>query len=128
MNKPFITATAFAALLAFGASGAFAQQAAPKVEAPAIQKVAPVDSGKAAGSGKANVGKAETGKTATKVSDGKVKREQTNSCGTIKDKAAHDACMKSHAANSKAAKAKDQTAKTPAKAAPDVKTAPRVGG
>lgn len=117
MNKPFITATAFAALLAFGASGAFAQQAAPKVEAPAIQKVAPVDSGKAA-----------TGKSATKTSDSKVKREQANSCGTIKDKAAHDACLKANATNKKAGKAKDQTAKTPAKAAPDVKTAPRVGG
>ena len=111
MSKSFLTATALVALIGFGATAAFAQQSAPALQAPAISKSAPVATGK------------DSGKTV----DSKVKRDAAATCGTIKDKAAHDACMTS--------KAKNKTAKTPAvksdqkAATPDkTKAAPRVGG
>ncbi len=127
MSKSFLTATALVALLGFGATSAMAQQAAPTLNAPAVEKAAPVQSGKSAtGTVKSD------SKAATKTTDSKAKRNSANACATIKDKAAHDSCMKSHAA-SKASK--NQSSKTPA-AAPAGKTvtpapvtpAPKVGG
>jgi len=120
MTKSFLTATAIAALLGFGATAAVAQQNSPVLNAPAIEKAAPAQSGKAA----SGTVQHKSGSTAAvKTSDQKAKRNAAAACGTIKDKAAHDACMTSHA--------KNQSAKTPAKAAtPDKSktTTPRVGG
>ena len=120
MTKSFLTATVIAALLGFGATAAVAQQNSPVLNAPAIEKAAPAQSGKAA----SGTVQHKSGSTAAvKTSDQKAKRNAAAACGTIKDKAAHDACMTSHA--------KNQSAKTPAKAAtPDKSktTTPRVGG
>lgn len=116
MSKSFLTATALVALLGFGASAAIAQQSAPVLQAPAIQKSAPVAAGK------------DSGKTVgSKAVDGKVRRDAVTTCGTIKDKAAHEACMTSRVKNKTA---KTPAAKTDQKAAtPDkTKAAPRVGG
>lgn len=111
MSKSFLTATALVALLGFGASAAIAQQSAPVLQAPAIQKSAPV----------------ATGKDSGKAVDSKVRRDAVTTCGTIKDKAAHEACMTSRVKNKTA---KTPAAKTDQKAAtPDkTKAAPRVGG
>ena len=116
MSKSFLTTTALVALLGFGANAAVAQQSAPVLQAPAITKSAPAVTGKDAGKAVDN-----------KAVDSKVKRDAAATCGTIKDKAAHDACMTS--------RAKNQTSKTPAvksdqkSATPDkAKVAPRVGG
>lgn len=120
MSKSFLTATALVALLGFGASAAMAQQTAPTLNAPAIEKAAPVQSGKSATGTVQN-------KSAVKTTDSKAKSSSAASCATIKDKAAHDACMKSHASNKAS---KNQSAKTPA-AVPAGKTAtpaPKVGG
>lgn len=149
MTKSFLTATAFAALIGFAASGAMAQQSAPSLDAPAIQKSAPVESGKSgAASGtvqnksgttmKQGVTAPVDGKTkrdaaAAKPTDRKANRDSAQACATIKDKAAHDACLNAHAKNDGA---KNQPAKTPAAgsvgqkaATPDkTKAAPRVGG
>lgn len=144
MTKSFITATAFAALIGFATSGAMAQQSAPSLGAPAIQKSAPVESGKSgAASGTVQNksgtpmnqgatapvdGKAKRDATAVKPADRKVNREAAQACTTIKDKAAHDACLNAHAKNQPAkaptAGKVDQKAATPEK----VKPAPRVGG
>ena len=121
MSKSFLTATALVALLGFGATAAMAQQSAPTLNAPAVEKAAPVQSGKSANGTVQN-------KSAVKTTDSKAKRDSAaGACGTIKDKAAHEACMKSHASNKAA---KGQSAKTPA-ATPAGKTAtpaPKVGG
>ena len=123
MTKSFLTATAIVALLGFGATAAVAQQSAPTLNAPAIEKAAPVQSGKSAtGTMQHKSGNA----AAVKTSDQKAKRDSAAACGTIKDKAAQDACVNAHA--------KNQSAKTPAanqKAATPDKSkaaAPRVGG
>jgi hypothetical protein len=150
MTKSFLTATAFAALIGFAASGAMAQQSAPSLDAPAIQKSAPVESGKSAapstvqkapgtvqnksgttmkqGATAPVDGKSKRDAAAVKPADSKAKSEAAQACATIKDKAAQDACLN--------AQAKNQPAKTPAagqvdqKAATPEKTkpAPRVGG
>ena len=121
MSKSFLTATALVALLGFGAPAAMAQQTAPTLNAPAVEKAAPVQSGKSASGTVQN-------KSAVKTTDSKAKRDSAAaSCKTIKDKAAHDACMTSHASNKAS---KNQSAKTPA-AVPAGKTAtpaPKVGG
>ena len=123
MSKSFLTATALVALLGFGATAAMAQQSAPTLTAPAIEKAAPVQSGKSA----SGTMKSDS-KSAVKTTDSKAKRDAAAACGTIKDKAAHDACVKSHASGK--ATSKSQSAKTPA-ATPAGKTvtpAPKVGG
>lgn len=145
MTKSFITATAFAALIGFAASGAMAQQSAPSLDAPAIQKSAPVESGKSgAASGTVQNksgttmkqgatapldGKAKRDAAAVKPADSKAKREAAQTCGTIKDKAAHDACLNAHAKNqptkTPAAGTVNQKAAAPEKAKP---VTPRVGG
>lgn len=124
MSKSFLTATALVALLGFGATAAMAQQSAPTLNAPAIEKAAPVQSGKSASGTVQN-------KSAVKTTDSKAKRDSAAACGTIKDKAAHDACMKSHASGKAS---KSQSAKTPAAtpavppAGKTVTPAPKVGG
>lgn len=130
MTKSFLTATALVALLGFGATGALAQQTAPKLDTPVIQKSAPIDSGKV-DSGKAasgvvkdkskattpnNVGTAKPAASTTKSS--------AASCTGIKDKTAHDACMKSRAKSSKAPAA-NQKATAPKDTKPMVAPAPR---
>lgn len=144
MNKSFLTATVFAALIGFAASGAMAQQSAPALDAPAIQKSAPVESGKS-GAAPGTVqnksgstmkqgatapldGKAKRDAATVKPADRKASREAAQACATIKDKAAHDACLNANAKNqpakTPAAGKVDQKAATPEK----VKPAPRVGG
>lgn len=119
MTKSFLTATALVALLGFGATAAVAQQSAPSLNAPAIEKAAPVQSGKSA----TGTVQHKSGNTAAvKTSDSKAKRDAAAACGTVKDKAAHDACMTSHAKNK--TPAVNQKAATPDKS----KAAPRVGG
>ncbi len=144
MTKSFLTATAFAALIGFAASGATAQQSAPPLEAPAIQKSAPVEPGKSAAPGTVQNkpgstmkqgatapvdGKAKRDAAAAKPADRKAKRAAAQACATIKDKAAHDACLNAHAKNqpakAPAADKVDQKAATPEKTKP---VTPRVGG
>lgn len=137
MMKPFLTATAFAALLGFGAGAAVAQQSAPQLEAPAIQKSAPAESGKAASDkagtmrdksmapgqqgSTAPVDKTKRDAASAKPVDRKAKRAAAQACASIKDKPAHEACVTNHL--------KNQTAKTPSAATPDKsKAAPRTGG
>lgn len=123
MSKSFLTATALVALLGFGATAAMAQQSAPTLNAPAVEKAAPVQSGKSA----SGTVQHKSDKSAVKTTDSKAKRDSAAACATIKDKAAHESCMKSHASNKAA---KGQSAKTPA-ATPAGKTAtpaPKVGG
>lgn len=149
MNKSFLTATAFAALIGFAASGAMAQQSAPALDAPAIQKSVPVESGKS-GAAPGTVqnksgattkqgatapldGKAKRDAATVKPADRKANRQAAQACATIKDKTAHDACLNAHAKNDGT---KNQPAKTPATGTVDqkaatpekVKPAPRVGG
>jgi len=122
MTKSFLTATAIVALFGFGATAAVAQQSAPTLNAPAIEKAAPVQSGKSAtGTMQHKSGNA----AAVKTSDQKVKRDSAAACGTIKDKAANDACVKAHATNKSATPAANQKAATPDKSKA---AAPRVGG
>src|SRR5690349_14285379 len=80
MSKSFLTATALVALLGFGATAAMAQQTAPTLNAPAVEKAAPVQSGKSATGTVQN-------KSAVKTTDSKAKRDSAAaSCKTIKDK------------------------------------------
>lgn len=118
MMKPFLTATAFVALLGFGASAALAQQNTAPLEAPAIEKAAPMKSGKAA----SEKSGAATNKA---VVDSRAKREAARACADIKDKAAHESCVGNHL--------KNQTAKTPSGKSDtttpnSTKTVPRTGG
>lgn len=123
MTKSFLTATALVALLGFGVSGAMAQQSAPTLNAPAIEKTAPVVPGKT-DAGKSGAVQHKSGSTAAaKPIDSKAKRDAAAACATVKEKAAHDACMKAHASNAKAPAA-NQKAATPDKS----KVTPRVGG
>ena len=152
MTKSFLTATAFAALLGFGANAAVAQQSAPKLEAPAIEKSAPAPSGKAAAerSGAAQNkpaapaqgatlpgDKAKRDSTAAKPADRRATRDAAQVCATIKDKTAQEACVKAHAQNSggsqnqsatsPAGKTDGQKDATPEKSPEKAKT-PRTGG
>lgn len=124
MKTSFLTATAFAALIGFGATAAMAQQTAPTLNAPAIEKTAPVVSGKSATGVPADA-KAKRDSAAAKPTDSKTKRAAVRACAGVKDKAAHDACLTNHAKNVKTPAGKvDQKAATPDK----TKSAPRVGG
>ena len=138
MTKSFLTATAFAALIGFGASTAVAQQSAPPLEAPAIEKSVPAESGKAASDqagtlrnksgtsaqqdSTAPADKAKRDAAVAKRADSRAKRQAAKACAGVTDKSAHEACVTSHL--------KNQTAKTPStKTAPDNNTvAPRTGG
>jgi hypothetical protein len=142
MNKSFLTATAFAALIGFSSSGAMAQQSAPSLDAPAIQKSAPVESGKSGAAsgtmqnkssttmkqGAAAPVDSKTKRDATATTQTKTNREAARACATVKDKASHDACVSSHTKNDAL---KNQPAKNSAAGtvSPDkTKPAPRVGG
>jgi hypothetical protein len=141
MTKSFLTATAFAALLGFSATAAVAQQSAP-LDAPTIQKSAPAESGKAdsgtlqnksrsgstlhQGAAAPSDSKAKRN-TTDRAADRKAKREAAAACASIKDKAAHEACVTDHVKNQSAkvpANKSDLKAATPDKG----KTAPKTGG
>ena len=103
MTKPLLTATALAAVLGFGANVALAQQNAP-VEAPAIQKSAPAQSGKA-------------------TSD-TVQHKSHDAAAKTGHKAKRDATMtKKHSTKSHTKTPADQKAATP-----DKSKTPGVGG
>lgn len=120
MKTSFLSATAFATLIGFGATAALAQQTAPTLNAPAVQKSAPVESGKTATGAPADA-KAKRD-SAAKTTDGTARREAARACASVKDKAAHATCLTNHA-KAPAGKA-DQKAATPDK----TKSAPRTGG
>jgi hypothetical protein len=103
MTKSLLTATALAAVLGFGANVALAQQNAP-VEAPAIQKSAPAQSGKA---------------TSDTV------RQKSHDASAKTHKAKRDAAMtkKNHSTKSHTKTPTDQKAATP-----DKSKTPGVGG
>jgi hypothetical protein len=141
MTKSFLTATALAALLGFSATAAVAQQSAP-LEAPSIQKSAPAESGKAdsgtlqnksrsggtlhQGAAAPSDNKAKRN-TADRAADRKAKREAAAACASIKDKAAHEACVTDHVKNQSAkvpGTKGDLKATTPDKG----KVSPRTGG